>query len=38
MVLKDDNDYQDVEEDDKALYEIALNHRNRLIEYDINSA
>ena len=37
-VEKDDDDPPDINEDDKALYEVAINHRNRLLEYDRNSA
>jgi hypothetical protein len=33
MVLRDD-DACEIEEDDRAVYEIAINHRNRLIDHD----
>lgn len=38
LVEKDDDDFQEITEEDSALYEVALNHRNRLLEYDLNSA
>ena len=37
-VEKDDDDYQEITEEDSSLYEVALNNRNRLLEYDLNSA